>query len=403
MSSQAGRAIDPPEATLAVRVAIASLGALAAISLLGALHILDLVSVPHPAWLGSGAIVCAIAGYLFWIYRRHDSRPWIDAVPDEGAGRVVLWHFVPVANIVRPYRALCEIWDATAPEDETSVPFHAPVSMFWAAVLGAGALITLQVFTGRSMSHATFITVEAFVRLLLAAIGATGVVMILQIERRWRRRYALLSARYAAPADPPRDVMTAAGPADSSDAWIDAGVPVPANAAAAADANAASSYGPATAIAEPGVSVAAERPHPSTSQRPAPLSPAAMTALADLRSAGKVASILALLMGGYILLMFAGGLSQAALATGGAGSSIVFVYVVIALLYAIPTIHLWSFSRAATQFAASPTEGNLRNALRFLGRFWAFIGGAVALFLILMVVLMGLGIFISLIAAAAKS
>ena len=46
-------------------------------------------------------------------------------------GWAVGWHFVPFANLVRPFEALREIWNRSRLEDDTYLSDHAPTLRWW--------------------------------------------------------------------------------------------------------------------------------------------------------------------------------------------------------------------------------------------------------------------------------
>ncbi|MHB0969037.1 MAG: DUF4328 domain-containing protein [Thermoanaerobaculia bacterium] len=424
MGSQDIRPTDPPQAARAAGLAVAFLIALAAIYFLSALHLLGMVSLLRESrslqWIGGGVELGAMCTYLFWLYRRHKSLPWVDAVPSEGSGLVVVWHFVPLVNFVKPYLTLSEMWDATAPEETTPPRLRGPVFYFWATLVGAAVLLIVAGRPSESMDAAAdsyFLTLS---RLVFAVSFIFGAAMILAIEARWKARYVIVSHRHDAPLEeaspalaatpesagfPPQGEVPARAfplPPAAPPAVARPPISVPSS-VSARDASAvphlpAPASTPRVPAATP--APAASRDAGAAPFRPAPPSPATMNVLAKLRGAGMAASILAVFTALYILMLFTTGLRQMTTVISGnafgegLARTIVLLYVAIGAFAAIPAIHLWRFSRSAIQFAGDPTESNLHDVLRFQGRYWAFIGGLVAFVLIMQIALIGLAILI---------
>lgn len=60
-------------------------------------------------------IVCLIA-LLVWLYAVHANLPALGATAlDFTPGWAVGWFFVPIANLVKPYQAVCEVWKNSDP------------------------------------------------------------------------------------------------------------------------------------------------------------------------------------------------------------------------------------------------------------------------------------------------
>lgn len=424
MGSHELRATDPPGAGPAAGVAVVSLLALGAVNVLGALHLLDITYFLRGSrsiiWIENGVTLLAIVAYLYWLYRRHKSLPWVDAVPDEGPVLAVVWHLIPVVNLVKPYFTLCEMWDSTASEESTPSRMRGPVGYFWGTFVVAIVLFNVSPFAQRSMGPAGESYFLTLARLVLAVSTGFAAAMILAIDARWKARYVAVSQRYDAMPDAPIEDYGASQLPAAAPMHSDAKPPAPVAPASGRVVTAPPSRPapPAAASPPPVTRDAGVPPHVPASPappaatpppRPAPPSPAALNVLAKLRGAGKAAAILSVFTMLYIVMMFASGLNQMSTFISGdafgeaIARTVVLVYAAVGAFAAIPGIHLWRFSRAAKVFAGDPTEANLNDALRFQGRYWAFIGGSVAIVLVLELLMIGLAILVPFIIMAVRS
>lgn len=85
---------------------------------------------------------------LIWIHRAHDNLfrfglPGLVYSPGWSVGSF----FVPVVNLLIPFRAMRELWNRSHGEDEYQAAAEVPgVSAWWACFVGGGFLATIQYF-----------------------------------------------------------------------------------------------------------------------------------------------------------------------------------------------------------------------------------------------------------------
>src|SRR4030095_8115621 len=78
--------------------------------------------------VSSLVLLTALASFvslLVWIYAAHANLPALNAGPLEfSPGWAVGWFFIPIANLVKPYQAVVEIWKGSDP-----APLRGPLTM----------------------------------------------------------------------------------------------------------------------------------------------------------------------------------------------------------------------------------------------------------------------------------
>jgi hypothetical protein len=97
--------------------------------------ILALVSLLQMLFLLATLVVSAM-----WIYRvSANAHAWRPAMRHSPAGAVG-WFFVPVVNLVLPYRAMAEIWRVSAPDGPRPTPW---LPLWWGFALASLAIALL--------------------------------------------------------------------------------------------------------------------------------------------------------------------------------------------------------------------------------------------------------------------
>jgi hypothetical protein len=85
-------------------------------------------------------VVCAIA-YLIWLYRAHANLPALGATGLKfSPGWAVGWWFVPLANLIQPYRVVAEVWRESVPGAREGGSVPPLVAVWWGAFLIANML-----------------------------------------------------------------------------------------------------------------------------------------------------------------------------------------------------------------------------------------------------------------------
>ena len=112
--------------------------------------------------------------FLFWLSKAKDNLKFLEVSGLEfTAGWVIGWWFVPFANFVKPYRAVCEIWGASSPteyepgnttswmrDDDTKV-----VTQWWTAYI---IMIVIEWITSRI--YDTVETVSSYQEAMIANV-----------------------------------------------------------------------------------------------------------------------------------------------------------------------------------------------------------------------------------------
>jgi hypothetical protein len=139
-----------------------------------------------------------VIAFLLWFYRARQNLSALRPEPFEHSPAGVVWSFfIPFVNLVQPYSAMREIWQASDPEiapAESAFYATAPVSplllTWWLLFLGRSVVFWAASFARLgnrthklvALLTATEIEVVAYVLSILAAVSAC--VLVLRVRRR---------------------------------------------------------------------------------------------------------------------------------------------------------------------------------------------------------------------------
>lgn len=118
-------------------------------------------------------LICAILT-LIWIHRAmsvaHELTPTLTISP----GAAVGWWFVPLANFVLPFQAMREIWEGSAPDDDTGSG-NALLGIWWAAWIVRAVAGGLQ----RVFAEDIEMTLILLLTAGLAGIASAGLLTVI--------------------------------------------------------------------------------------------------------------------------------------------------------------------------------------------------------------------------------
>jgi hypothetical protein len=153
--------------------------------------------------------------FLMWFHRAHKNLPALGAGNLEySPGWAVGGFFVPFLNLVRPFQVMREIWKASDPEVDLSVPHSwlyvatSPIIGFWwAAWLIAGFLgqiafrLSINNTSIDEMVMLTYLTIASDAVSIIAA--AFAIVLVRSIDERQEQKFRRLVAFYTPPPQQP--------------------------------------------------------------------------------------------------------------------------------------------------------------------------------------------------------
>ncbi len=124
----------------------------------------------------------SIAIFCWWLYQAASATRTLGAEGTEFTpGWTVGWFFVPIANVFMPYRAVKELYQASAPADDperwkaSRVPLV--LTLWWSCWIGSLVLSRLFVFAGNDSPLTFWSSVLA---LLVRGVAALAVVAVVQ-------------------------------------------------------------------------------------------------------------------------------------------------------------------------------------------------------------------------------
>jgi hypothetical protein len=170
------------------RAATVALCAYVAFRSLIAIWLLIVMPAAQPiAFLAFGYLVSLYASYILaacWIYRANaNAHLFDDGEMTISPGWSVGWFFIPVANLVFPFRAMKEAWEASNRAAGRHAALKSPLVGWWwglwiANNIGAG----LTYFLEAQMTYAS--PERHFFNLVATAIGAAGALVFIQLMSR---------------------------------------------------------------------------------------------------------------------------------------------------------------------------------------------------------------------------
>lgn len=148
-------------------------------------------------------LVSTVISFTRWEHRVARNARSLEPASRQSPGWAVAWWFVPVANLVMPYRALGEIWRASG-RDGTTGPAY--FGAWWGCWLGGSLLGNLagRVSAGAVTAPVAQLAdvIDLFSNGLLVVAALLAMRLVADLTR--RQLDAVVSAsRPAAPASPP--------------------------------------------------------------------------------------------------------------------------------------------------------------------------------------------------------
>ena len=145
--------------------------------------------------------LCCFVCLLVWIYAVHANLPSLAGQKLEfTSGWAVGWFFVPIANLVKPYQAIVEVWKNSDPAPLHGLP-AAPTALigwWWGLRIGSAVVERVFGFAARESS-----TIDSLMIVSCVAIVVTLVVdipmllcqlfLVRKVQRMQDDRYALVS------------------------------------------------------------------------------------------------------------------------------------------------------------------------------------------------------------------
>jgi hypothetical protein len=150
------------------------------------------------------AYLAASVAFLMWIHRVHRNLPSLLASPLRySPGWAVGYYFIPILNLIRPYQVMREILRGSDPAQvaplrnpshKTKMPSSAIVGWWWASFL----LMQVANQAGRPfrdlMLSNPFVPIGISMACVLITLAAAilTIVLVLRVDARQSRRYAIL-------------------------------------------------------------------------------------------------------------------------------------------------------------------------------------------------------------------
>jgi hypothetical protein len=154
-------------------------------------------------------MVGTIVAWCMWQFR---ARSNLDAF---GAGGLAIspgwsvgWWFIPLANLVMPFRAMSELWRASGSVEWQRKPGSALLGLWWAALI-AGWLISQSAnsFVGQSTGRVltlggTIVSIRWVMvgQLVMAVAALLAILVVREIDRRQTERRSVATGQAASPA-----------------------------------------------------------------------------------------------------------------------------------------------------------------------------------------------------------
>jgi len=154
--------------------------------------------------------------FLIWIHRAHKNLPALGVAHLEYSP---VWavggFFVPFLNLVRPFQVVREIWKASDPDVDFSIPHSwqyaasTPVIGFWWAAWLIGSIVGQIAFRLSLRQNTSIDDMMAITYLTIASdligiiAGAFAIVIVRGIDERQERKFRRLIELYTPPQPPP--------------------------------------------------------------------------------------------------------------------------------------------------------------------------------------------------------
>ena len=162
-------------------------------------------------------LVATAVCFLIWFHRAHKNLPALGAGNlEHSPGWAVGGFFIPFLNIVRPYQVMREVWKASDPEVELSVPHSwqyaatSPLIGFWWVTWlisnFLGQLVLRLSGENNSIDDLVMLTYATIASDAVGIIaGVFAIILVRSIDERQERKFQRLVALYTPQPPPPND------------------------------------------------------------------------------------------------------------------------------------------------------------------------------------------------------
>jgi hypothetical protein len=170
-----------------------------------------LVSVP--------TFIATVVTFGMWIYRSHSNLRALGGTNQEFTpGSAVGWYFVPIANLIKPYHAMKELWHQSAPPPRDAFGLGSfaagPPALFawwWGLWLLSNFAGRLQWQLAKSSTTDADLLFESefgiVADLLAIGLGVAAILVVRTVDRRQQETYERIQQE----APPPYGYATAVG------------------------------------------------------------------------------------------------------------------------------------------------------------------------------------------------
>jgi len=153
----------------------------------------------HVEWISRGLVcLCAVA-FLVWTHRvASNVRSRIDITPASAVG----CYFIPLINLVQPYRALADIWDASDPDPTVhrhALRSHALLLSWWLVWQASSVAAVSRLWTGQPDTYQQWV-VRLSIQLIPLAASAVALALALAVVRKLTARQEAMAVALMPPA-----------------------------------------------------------------------------------------------------------------------------------------------------------------------------------------------------------
>jgi hypothetical protein len=145
-----------------------------------------------------GTAIC----FLAWLSRSVDNAPPLGVgTPSVSPRWAIGWWFIPLANLVMPYRVVRELYERLG--DTRRGSGGGVVLGWWLTYVGAGILSSLVALASEALTSPAAFVIPAVAEGLLAGSAILCVLIVREVEDRQRGRAAALGPLLPLPGTPP--------------------------------------------------------------------------------------------------------------------------------------------------------------------------------------------------------
>lgn len=130
-------------------------------------------------------LIVTVVAFARWEHRAARNARRLDASCAYAPGWAVGWWFIPLANLVVPYRVLCELWRASGRDASTGPPY---LGAWWGCLVGS---LLLGNLAGRVSGEASSVAVAQLadvIDICSNGLAVVGALLALRLVRDLTRR-----------------------------------------------------------------------------------------------------------------------------------------------------------------------------------------------------------------------